>query len=362
MFGPITNLVKIGSVRIFRVGMSILIAVGFLCGLSVGATAASAKFMGVPIEPAAGTYEVVKDANVRARPETKSRRLGGLRQGTKIEAVGKAKGSWVAVRQGGKDLGFVYLPLLKVVSLPPVEKDDQGRILDAQGEPLSPASGYFLSISDVNLRAKPSTRAQKRGRLERGSRVEAIGAAENGSWFFVRRGEQELGFVFAETLLPLIDGTLDAPLTGMTESGSDRSCRYLIRFVGKNLVEGELFETSDYEVDWECALNDKQITFPGYMFITEAPFQLSENRVYQISIDLLNVTREYDEVFSTIFLYRLGENEVVLDSVSMKEYGVEPKVARLAARTVAEALAAAAKIAPRAWNDTVWSMLASNGM
>jgi len=212
----------------------------------------------------------------------------------------------------------------------------------------------------VNLRAKPSIKAQKRGRLERGSRVEAIGSAENGSWVFVRRDKQELGFIFAETLLPLVDGTLDAPLVGETKVGEDGSCRFVIRFVGKNPVEGELFETSDYEVDWECERSGKKMAFPGYMFITEAPFQLSDNGIYQINIDLPNVTREYDEVFSTIFLYRRGENKVVLDSLSMKEFAVKPNGGSDAAGTVAEALVAASQIAPHTWNADVWGMLAES--
>ncbi len=347
--------------RLFPVWMMVLIVAGFACGPLSAAMAAETKFMGVRVETSSGTYEVLKHANVRARPETKAKRVGGLRQGTTIEAVGKV-GGWVAVRQAGKDLGFVYKSLLKIVSLPPIEKDAGGRILDANGQPIVPASGFFLANSDVNLRAKPSIKAQKRGQLERGSRVEVIGMAEKGSWVFVRRGKQELGFIFAETLLPLVDGTLETPLTGEVEVGEGRSCRFLIRFVGKNPVEGELFETSDYEVDWECDYDGKKIAFPGYMFITEAPFQLSDNRVYQINIDLPNVVRDYDEVFSTIFLFRRSENEVTLDSVSMKEYATKPNGGSHAAATVAEALVAASKIAPRTWNDSVWEMLASDRM
>lgn len=345
--------------RLVQVWIAVLVVAGFACVSASNVVAADAKFMGVPIERMSGTYEITKHANVRARPETKGKRLGGLRRGTRIEVAGKS-GGWFAVRRSGKDLGFVYKTLLKMVSLPPVEKDAEGRILDAAGQPIASASGFFLAASDVNLRTKPSTKALKRGRLERGSRVEAIGAAENGSWVFVRRGKQELGFVFAETLLPLIDGSLGDPLLGEVQVGADKVCRFLIRFVGKNSVEGELFETSDYEVDWECEQGGKKIAFPGYMFITEAPFQLSDNGIYQINIDLPNVTREYDEVFSTIFLYRRGENKVELDSVSMTEYAVKPNGGSRQVQTVAEALIAASKIAPLTWSPDVWGMLAGS--
>ncbi|MCG8508678.1 MAG: SH3 domain-containing protein [Rhodospirillales bacterium] len=293
---------------------------------------------------------------------TKAKRLGGLRRGTEVQAVGRAEGAWIGVRQGGKDLGFVYEPLLKAISLPPLERDSQGRIVDSKGSPVESATGRFLAATEVNLRAKPSTRAPKRGRLERGMKVEAFGAAENGSWLVVRRGRQELGFVFAEMLLPLIDGTISEPIGGSTKSGDGGPCNYVIRFAGKSAVQEDLFETSDYEIDWSCVIDGRQLEFPGFMFITEAPFQLSENRVYQISIDLLDITRNYDEVFSTVFLYRPDKGTVALDSVSMKEFARKPAVGEASAKTVPAALSGAAKLAPAAWNAKVWEMLAQNGL
>jgi len=68
--------------------------------------------MGVPVEPIDGIYLVLKDVNVRAAPETKSKRVARLDAGTKVEAVGSVKGPWLAVRLDGKVLGFVYAPIL----------------------------------------------------------------------------------------------------------------------------------------------------------------------------------------------------------------------------------------------------------
>lgn len=314
--------------------------------------------MGIKIQAMSGTYEVTTDANVRAGPETSSRRVGSLRQGAQVEAVGKAEGAWIAVRRAGRDLGFVYQPLLKAINLPPLERDAKGRIVDANGKPLAPASGFYIAESEVNLREKPTTRSRVRGRLDRGTRVEAIGSAEKGSWLAVRKGDQELGFVFAEILLPMIDGTLAKPLSGTTTFGASDTCRYAIQFVGKNPVQGEIFDTSDYQVDWRCTIGGADLAFPGYMFITEAPFQLTDNQVYQINIDLLRVVRGYDEVFSTIFLYRRTEKKVTFDSVSMPEFGTQPSVKTMNADSVAEALAAAAKMAPTVWNGDAWKMLA----
>ncbi len=176
----------------------------------------------------------------------------------------------------------------------------------------------------------------------------------------MRQDDQELGFVYAETLLPLVNGELNQPLKGETSFGEGGSCRFVINFIGKNPVEGELFETSDYEVDWSCVVKERSIRFPAFMFITEAPFQLSDNNVYQISIDLLGVVQEYDEIFSTVFLFRRNDDKVVFDSVSMKEFANLPKSAERPASDVVAALSGAAAIAPGIWKDRVWDVLAEN--
>ena len=70
------------------------------------------KVLGVVVKPHAGTYLVLKDANVRAKPETRSKRVGRLKAGKKVEAVGRVKGPWLAVQSKDKVLGFVYGPIL----------------------------------------------------------------------------------------------------------------------------------------------------------------------------------------------------------------------------------------------------------
>ena len=94
------------------------------------------------------------------------------------------------------------------------------------------------------------------------------------------------------------------------------------------------------------------------MFITEAPYQLSQNQVYQISIDILEIENGYDEIFSTILLYKRKEEKVVFDSVTLQEFRAVPPLAERPAKTVGDALAAAVEIAPGAWNSKVWEVLA----
>ncbi len=70
------------------------------------------KVLGVAVEPADGEYLVLKDVNVRAEPETRSKRVAKLRGGDRVVAVGRVKGPWLAVRSGTKVLGFVFEPIL----------------------------------------------------------------------------------------------------------------------------------------------------------------------------------------------------------------------------------------------------------
>jgi hypothetical protein len=72
--------------------------------------------LGVRIDATPGTYLVLKNANVRATPETSGRRVGKVSAGQRVEVLGRAKkAAWLAVRQDGKDFGFIYAPILMPV-------------------------------------------------------------------------------------------------------------------------------------------------------------------------------------------------------------------------------------------------------
>ncbi|MEK9671997.1 MAG: SH3 domain-containing protein [Rhodospirillaceae bacterium] len=77
-------------------------------------------FLGHPIIPMPGRYLVTKDVQVRKSPETKGEKVTTFKEGARIDVFGRAKGSWMAVRRKGKDLGFVYEPILvPLLSDPP---------------------------------------------------------------------------------------------------------------------------------------------------------------------------------------------------------------------------------------------------
>ena len=87
---------------------AVAVAISCAAAPAAGQDADTQTFLTVEIKPWKGTYLVLKDANVRALPLTKGRRLGRLEEGSRVEVVGRANGPWLAVRQAGKDYGFVY--------------------------------------------------------------------------------------------------------------------------------------------------------------------------------------------------------------------------------------------------------------
>ncbi len=227
------------------------------------------------------------------------------------------------------------------------------------GVEINPRPGPYLVMKDVNVRAKPKTTSKRVGKLKKGDRVQGVGQAVKGTWIGVQRDGTDLGFVYSPILMPLIDGVLKQNLTGMALTGDGTSCRYTVTFEGMGEVQGALFQTADYEIEFQCLYNGRYYSFTAPMFITEAPYQLSaQNPVYQISIDILEVEEGYDEVFSTAFLYRLLKDRVVYDGASLKGYARTLEVKEKPAASVAEALAGAVEMAVAAWNEKVWEALA----
>ncbi len=106
-----------------------LLAAAFL--LVSSPVAAAEEFLGVNIKPAKSFYLVLKDANVRAKPETKSEKIGTVRQGGHVRSVGVAKGGagWVAVvNKDGTPFGFVYATALTSIIDGKLKKELTGSV------------------------------------------------------------------------------------------------------------------------------------------------------------------------------------------------------------------------------------------
>lgn len=85
----------------------------FLVGFTVPQASAE-EFLGVEIEKLDRTYVVTRDVNVRAKPDTNSERIAGLRKGKRVRVVGRFQG-WFAILQDGKPYGFVYRKYLRLL-------------------------------------------------------------------------------------------------------------------------------------------------------------------------------------------------------------------------------------------------------
>lgn len=90
--------------------------------------------MGVDVEPMSGLFVVTNDVNVRKGPDTKFKRVKGLKKGTHVRAIGKPKGtSWIAVSQDGETLGFVFSKMLMPVVDGTLDEQFIGSFASAEG-------------------------------------------------------------------------------------------------------------------------------------------------------------------------------------------------------------------------------------
>ena len=227
------------------------------------------------------------------------------------------------------------------------------------GVDIGPPSGTYQVLKGVNVRARPYLKGKRVAKLKKGSQIQVLGKVKGSPWLAVTRDGKALGFVYAPALLPLIDGALAADLTGRTPGEPGPACRYTIRFEGKSSVEGNLFKTADYEVEFSCPYKAKDIKFSAFMFITEAPYQMSvQNPVHQISVDLRQVGEGFEENFSTNLFYHPNTSKLVFDGITLKHYARPSPVKEAAAATVPQALVAAVRMAVAAWNEKVWQELA----
>lgn len=229
-----------------------------------------------------------------------------------------------------------------------------------KGAELKSESGFYLVVKDVIVRDKPANQGGRAGSLKEGERIEVFGRT-TGNWLAVKKGDKRLGFVYAQGLLPLIDGAIDKDVTGKAAIGRGAQCLFTIHFEGRSELEGELLQTADYDVAYRCESAGKKFSFNGPMFITEGPYQASTKAVYQVSVDLLDIAEDPDHVFSTVVFYDRDAGEVKLDTVSPPEFAGKAALTRKAAANVPEALAGAVEIALATWSDRVWDTLAKAG-
>lgn len=224
------------------------------------------------------------------------------------------------------------------------------------GVELVPAPLLFLVLKNANVRAKPKAKSKRVGRLKKGRRIKVAGRAKGTRWFVVTEGGKPIGFIYGTIVTPLLDGRLEAPLSGSLSAKGKPSCRYKIVFEGKTKTEGEIQETADYGVSYSCEAKTKSLEFTASMFITELPFQLTRNEVYQISVDLLELPGVDDGELSVISMYDLAKGMVRFDGISTRpDQEVSAKsTPKITAKSLYQALRGAVQLAFEAWPPSVF--------
>jgi len=223
---------------------------------------------------------------------------------------------------------------------------------------VTPLSGTYLVLKDANVRIRPATKGRRIGRRGKGDKVTVVGRAK-GPWLAIRGDDgKDIGFIYQSTLMPVIDGTLEKPLSGTVRGGGDTTCRYEIHFDGKSPAQGQAFEFADYEVRWRCTIGGKEAQFHTPMFLTEGPYRGRTKRIHQITIDILDLTVSLEDVLSTNTLWDRNKGTISFDSVTVKQFSRNPTRDSEAAANLAEALNGAVQIASSAWNTPLWRALA----
>jgi len=214
----------------------------------------------------------------------------------------------------------------------------------------------YVVTKAVNIRAKPMIKSKRIGKLKKHQRIQTVGKAP-GTWVAVRDGETDVGFVYAPMLVSVINGELDAPVSGKVSKSGHPACDYSIRFVGKSEAEGQFFKIADYDVHWKCDSSDGPREFMTPMFMTEGPYRSGKKMIHQVTIDIVDAGGNFDEVVSTTTFYNLDNHTLSFDGISVKRFSSKPDVLEVFAQTVPKALEGAVNMTYEAWTKPVWKIL-----
>lgn len=225
-----------------------------------------------------------------------------------------------------------------------------------KGVEITPFDVLYIVRKDVNVRALPTQKSKKVGRLDEGERISGVGRAKK-DWIAYQDDGKEIGFVYEPVLYPVIESALSSDIAGVLSSGNRPACEYKIIFIGKTEAEGQLFQIGDYEVDWVCEQNAVQARFSTPMFLTEGPYISKQPAVHQITIDILDLAINLEEVLSTNLFYDHEKMQIVYENVSQKGLSVLPANTKVSARSVPDALQAAVGFAYEVWNEKLWGEL-----
>ena len=230
------------------------------------------------------------------------------------------------------------------------------------GITLTPTQPFQFVVRDAFVRDAPDNNATRIGQVTKGQRISVAGKfvvpKSNGTyWLALKQPNGKIGFVFGTALLPMIDGTLKAPLNGKLAAADRPDCRYVVSFEGRTQVADDIQQTADYDIAFDCNMpNGAPLTFNAGMFITELPFA-EKREVHQINIDLWDVRVNGEDILSVTSLYDPTGKRVSFDRGNDEALNTGRGIAAEPAADVPAALAAALKIAHKSWQPAVWERL-----
>jgi len=239
---------------------------------------------------------------------------------------------------------------------------DQGKPEKAEvpviflGAEITPFNAIYVVRKDVNIRAKPTQKSKRIGKLEEGERIGAVGRAKGG-WVAYRELGKDIGFVYEPVLYPVIESALAEEITGTLSSGGRPTCEFTLSFVGKTEAEGQIFQIGDYEIDWLCRQNATEARFSTPMFLTEGPSVSNKPALHQMTIDILDLTANLEEVLSTNFQFDHEKMQITFDGITSKRFGRTPEQTQAQVASLSEALATAVTLAYESWNSVLWTEL-----
>lgn len=218
----------------------------------------------------------------------------------------------------------------------------------------------YVVTRDVNVRAKPDTKAKRIEGLKKGQQVHVVGRHQG--WLAIMREGKPLGFTYRKYLTPLINGVLKQPVRGSAKVNDDGKCAFEIVYSGRSTAGEEEYGMVDYDVRVQCERGGNALSFDLFMFMTEAAYRPAKPNVHQISIDLLEIDSngEYDESFTTNVFYNSDKGKVVFGEVTLQPYAGTPTDGEQDVSSVPETLGAAVRMALESWNAKAWDDLTAS--
>jgi len=233
-----------------------------------------------------------------------------------------------------------------------------------KGMSLAPSHPLYYVTRDAYVRELPDNNSARLGQIMKGQRITASGRvvipkSKGPNWLALKRPDGTVGYVFGAALVAMIDGTLKAPLQGKLSARGQPDCRYTISFEGRTQIAGEIQQTADYDVAFECTGKnaDTPLTFNAGMFITELPFD-EKSEAFQINVDLWDLRVNLDDVLSITTLYDPNAKRVTFDRVNDEKLRTPALIPPESAADVPAALVGALKMTHAILPANAWDQFA----